>query len=240
MATILVVDDEPDIRRLLTETFALEGHKVQTAANGSDALDMVRQRAFDLALVDIWLPDRNGLDLLAQLRGLAPQMPVVVITCRPAYETAMRAWRGGAYEYVEKPFAPEELQAVVRKALAQSRPPARIQVGELTLDLAAQRVWCGERELALTPREYELLVYLVRRAGEVVTWEELLAEVWRYPPDVGSAETVRSCAKRLRRKIEPESGQPRYLVTVWGRGYRWEMTPVQADWPNFDPELPRI
>jgi len=94
MATILVVDDEPDIRELITDVLAVAGHKVQTAAHGAEALDMVRQQPFDLALVDIWLPGLNGLDLLAQLRNLVPKMPVVIITCRPAYETAMRAWRG--------------------------------------------------------------------------------------------------------------------------------------------------
>ncbi len=229
MATVLVVDDEPDIRGLLTEILTGEGHQVQAAAQGSEALDMVRQRTFDLALVDIWLPGLNGLNLLAQFRDLAPEMPVVIITCRPAYETAMQAWRGGAYDYVEKPFVPKELLAVVRRVLTKSRSPARVQVGELTLDLAAQRVWRGEQELSLTPREYELLAHLVRRAEEVVTWEELLAEVWGYPPDRGSMETVRSCAKRLRRKIEPDPGRPRYLVAVWGRGYRWEVAPTRAD-----------
>jgi len=132
---------------------------------------------------------------------------------------------------VEKPFAPAELLAVVHRALAESRAPARMQVGELTLDLAAQRVWRGKQELSLTPREYELLVYLVRRAGEVVTWEKLLAEVWGYPPGAGSPETVRVVVWRLRQKVERDAAHPRWLVTVRGKGYRLEMASGEGEVP---------
>jgi len=145
MATILVVDDDPDIRNLLTDFLTSEHYMVQTAADGSDALHMVQSRAFDLALVDIWLPGMSGIELLEQLKSLAPDMPVLIITCRPAYETAVQALRSGACDYVEKPFALDNLRTTVRKTLEKHCPPTQIRVGELIIDLQARQVWRGGR-----------------------------------------------------------------------------------------------
>jgi DNA-binding response OmpR family regulator len=231
MATILVVDDDSDIRSLLTDFLTNENHLIQTAADGSEALHMVESRPFDLALVDIWLLGMSGIELLEHLRDLAPEMPVVVITCHPAYETAVQALRSGACDYVEKPFDLKNLRTTVRKALEQHCPPEQIRVGELVVDLLAGKVRRGEQLLTLTPTELAILAYLARRSGQIVTFDELLVHVWHCRSEVGSKEQVRTVVWRLRQKIEQDPTRPRWLVTVRGMGYRLETSPNEGSAP---------
>jgi two-component system OmpR family response regulator len=129
-------------------------------------------------------------------------MPVVIITCRPAYATAVQTLRSGACDYVEKPFALDALQTTVRKTLEKHCPPTQIRVGEFVVDLLARQVWRGEQVLTLTPTEFEVLAYLARRTGQTVTFEELLAHIWPCPLEVGSKEQVRTVMWRLRQKVE--------------------------------------
>jgi DNA-binding NtrC family response regulator len=117
MVSILVVDDAPDVRKLLTDFLTAEGYMVHTASDGSDALQIAQGKTFDLAMVDIWMPGMSGIELLKRLKDLAPEMSVVIITCRPAFDTAVKALKGGASDYVIKPFVLDDLRMTVRKAL---------------------------------------------------------------------------------------------------------------------------
>lgn len=163
MATILIVDDEQDVCVLLTDALSLDGHTVYTAVNGLDALDMVRYRHFDLALVDIWLPGLNGIELLERLKSLAPDTPVVIITCRPARETAVLALRLGACDYVQKPCALEDLRTTVRRALAGKCLSTQEDRQWAAEQLARARPWLAEVEQTwntMTERERQVLAEL--------------------------------------------------------------------------------
>jgi DNA-binding response OmpR family regulator len=206
MATILVVDDEPDIRSLLTDLLAPEGHIVHTTANGSDALHMVQSKTFDLALVDIWLPGMSGIELLEHLKDLAPDMPVVIITCRPAYETAVQALQAGACDYVEKPFALDSLRTTMHEALERRCPSAQIQIGSLLIDLTAQRVYCERQLIELTATEFGVLTYLAKRPGQVVTYDELLDQLER--PTTGGSVS-RSLLRYVHPPLLPRAAGPK-------------------------------
>lgn len=228
MPVILVVDDDPDIRSLLIETLTLAGYAVRSAANGPQALEIAQSQACDLALLDVKMPGLSGLDLLDQLKELAPALPVILVTCLRDHDTPVQALRRGACDYITKPFDPAEVRVAVHRALSRQWSAEQIRVGEWTLNLTMRRVWHGEGEIELTPLEFDLLAYLIRRAGRVVTWQELLAQVWGYPHDTTGQDMVRACVKRLRHKLEADPKRPRYLTTVWGKGYRWEVTPALA------------
>lgn len=221
MAKILIVDDDRDLCTMLVDGLSLKGHILQTAADGSEALDLVRRQVFDLALIDIWMPKLNGIELLGELRDLAPEMPVVIITVRPTYETAVQALRGGAFDYVEKPFTLNALSKTIHQALAGHRPPARIQVDGLIIDLAAREVRSHQRQVRLTPLEYNLLAYLLCHADRVITTDELLDRVWGYSSMNGTPDQVRNAVRRLRAKLGDQMPSPRFISTVRGAGYRW-------------------
>lgn len=163
MALILVVDDEPDIQRLLTEILNLEGHAVHTAADGLEALHRVRRQCFDLALVDIWLPGLNGIELLNRLKHARPTLPVIIITCRPAYMTCVLALRMGACDYVEKPFNVANLRATVQRALAKENQPAEQEEHWNATQLACALPWlAGSEQIcdSLSMREKQVLARL--------------------------------------------------------------------------------
>jgi len=215
---ILVIDDEPDIREILVRYLSTSGYDVVAAADGQEALVLAEVEDFALALVDIRMPGMSGLELLAELKRLDPEMPVVLITAYPGSRSKDEGLKQGACSYLVKPFTKAEVLAAVELGLRES---GMVQLGDLLVDLRARRVMRGDEEVCLTRLEFDLLVYLVRNAGRVVGYDELLREVWGYDYTEGAQETVKSCVKRLRQKIEPDPEQPRYLMTVRGVGYRW-------------------
>jgi DNA-binding response OmpR family regulator len=221
MAKILIVDDDRDLCSMLVDALSLNGHILQIAANGLEALDMIQRQVFDLALVDIWMPKLNGIELLEKLKDLAPGMPVVLITVHPTYETVVQALRGGACNYVEKPFTLGTLLETIHQALARHSPPMRIQADGLTIDLAAREVHTAHRQACLTPLEYDLLTYLLRHAHRVITADELLDKVWGYSAMEGAPVQVRNAVRRLRMKLGDELPTSRFITTVRGVGYRW-------------------
>ena len=221
MTTILVVEDEPEIRRFLRSSLGAEGFRVIESPNARrGAIDAGTHRP-DLAIVDLALPDYDGRELIREIREWSP-MPIVVLSARHQEQTKIAAFDAGADDYITKPFAVGELLARVRVAL---RHAARSPIGQV-LALGATRVELDKRralrdgaEVHLTPIEFRLLGALAKHLGMVVTHRQLLAEVWG-PSHVGQTHYLRIYMKQLRDKLEEDPVRPRYLVTETGVGYR--------------------
>ena len=222
--TVVIVDDEPQIRRFLRAALAGQGYRVHESATGADALVEVATRQPDVVILDLGLPDMDGLDILRKVREWSA-VPVIVLSARGQEVDKVAALDAGADDYLSKPFGVGELMARMRVAL---RHRARVSdgalqsafdVGDLHVDLAARRVTVGGAQVHLTPIEYRLLVVLVHNAGKVVTQRQLLNEVWG-PQATEQAHYLRVYMAHLRRKLEADPARPRYLLTEAGVGYR--------------------
>lgn len=219
---VLVVDDEVQIRRFLRAGLELDGFTVQDAETGADALNAVMQKSPDLIILDLGLPDMDGGDVLARLRGWS-SVPTIVLSVRSNEAEKVRLIQGGADDYVVKPFGMAELlaraHAALRRQMRASSGEPMVKAGPLTIDLAARIVTLHGRRIIMTPKEYKLLQILAQHAGNVVTHQYLLKEVW------GSQHTndthyLRIFVRKLRQKIEDDPTQPRILQTELGIGYR--------------------
>jgi two-component system, OmpR family, KDP operon response regulator KdpE len=221
MTTILLVEDEPDIRRFLRSTLAAEGYRVvesPTAERG--AIDAGTHKP-DLAIVDLALPDYDGAELIRDIRRWS-SMPIVVLSARHQERTKIDALDAGADDYITKPFGVGELLARVRAALrhaARSPGGQELALGPVRVDIAKRRVLRDGAEVHLTPIEFRLFAYLAKHLGMVVTHRQLLAEVWG-PSHVEHTHYLRIYMKQLRDKLEADPVQPRYLLTEPGVGYR--------------------
>jgi two-component system, OmpR family, KDP operon response regulator KdpE len=218
---ILVVDDEPPIRRLLRTGLGTQGYSIAEAENAGQAQAHLKDDKADLVVLDLGLPDRNGLELLKDLRQAGIDVPVVVLSSRTDEAGIVQALELGADDYVTKPFSMNELIARIKVALRhrlqeQGEKPI-FKVGDLQVDLVRRLVKLGENEVKLSPREYDILRTLVRHAGRVLTHQALLREVWGGIADV---QNLRVHVRQLRQKIEPDPEQPRYILTETGVGYR--------------------
>ena len=222
---VLVVEDEPLLRHLIGQTFLDEGFEVATAGGVAACLSEFRQAEPDLILLDIVLPDGNGLNLCGQIRAIS-QVPIIILTGLEAEVDIVRGLRAGADDYITKPFRPRELlaraEANIRRRSQdrQASPPARLALddGRFVLDFDTRSVWVDEREALLTPREFAILSYLALNAGRVVPHDELVQHVWgsNKPPRLVE---LRTYVKLIRRKIEPAPPKPRYLQSRAGTGY---------------------
>jgi two-component system KDP operon response regulator KdpE len=220
---IVVVEDDPQIRRFLRTVLPPEGFEVYEAETGERGLVEAATRKPDLVILDLGLPDLDGVEVVRRLREWSA-VPVIVLSARAREQDKIAALDAGADDYLTKPFGAGELLARLRVALrhASSRGAPgepEFRVGDLVVDLAARRVQLGGAELHLTPIEYRLLAALVRHAGLVVTHRQLLRDVWG-PAYVEHTHTLRVHMASLRRKIEREPARPRYLLTELGVGYR--------------------
>jgi len=217
---VLVIDDEPPIRKLLRMGLATQGYEVLEAANGKAALEIDSVKP-DLIILDLGLPDIKGLDLLGILRERDEAVPIVVLSSRDDEVTKVQALDLGADDYVMKPFGMDELLARMRAALRHrlqshgERPVFR--VGELSVDLVRRAVKLGDKEVKLSPKEYELLQLLVRHAGKVLTHKFLLGRLWS---ELTDTQYLRVYIRQLRQKIEANPERPQYLLTESGIGYR--------------------
>jgi two-component system, OmpR family, KDP operon response regulator KdpE len=217
---ILVVDDEPPIRKLLRMGLTSQGYEVLDAPNGKTALELMTKKP-DLVILDLGLPDIDGLELLRRIRLGDGSLPVVVLSSRGDEAGKVAALDLGADDYVTKPFGMDELFARMRAALRHQlqvhgeRPV--FQVGDLSVDLVRRIVKLGDNEVKLSPKEYELLRVLVQHAGKVLTHRFLLQELWDEPTDT---QYLRVYVRQLRRKIEKDPERPQYLLTETGIGYR--------------------
>ena len=219
---ILVVDDEPQIRRALRAALQAEGYRVDLAATGGEALAAVSLEPPDLVILDLGLPDGDGAEVCARLRTTS-RVPVIVLSVRDAEGEKVRALDRGADDYLVKPFGIAELLARIRAALRRSREEVGQPVIEhdgLAVDLARHRVALGGREIHLTPTEYELLAYLATHRGKVLTHQMILQRVWG-PEYADEVQYLRVFVSQLRRKIEPDARAPRHLLTEVGVGYRF-------------------
>jgi two-component system KDP operon response regulator KdpE len=217
---ILVVDDEPPIRKLLRMGLSTQGYEILEAPNGKTALDLLSQKP-DLVILDLGLPDIQGLELLRTMRARSESVPIVVLSSRGDEAGKVEALDLGADDYVTKPFGMDELLARMRAALRHQlqvhgeRPIFR--AGDLSVDLVRRIVKVADKEVKLSPKEYELLRVLVQHAGKVLTHRFLLGELW---DDLTDAQYLRVYVRQLRHKIEPDPERPHYVLTETGIGYR--------------------
>jgi two-component system KDP operon response regulator KdpE len=218
----LVVEDEPEIRRFLHASFDTEGYRVVESASGRRGMIDAGSHKPDLAIVDLGLPDIDGIDVIRRIREWS-SMPVIVLSARTQERTKIDALDAGANDYITKPFGVGELLARVRVALrhrAGSSPGGKaLRFGEVVVDLDRRSAARGGEPLHLTPIEFRLLATLARHLGMVVTHRELLCEVWG-PTHAKDTHYLRIYAKQLRDKLEADPVRPRYLITETGIGYR--------------------
>jgi two-component system KDP operon response regulator KdpE len=217
---VLVVDDEPPIRKLLRMGLTTQGYEILDAPNGKTALELLEQKP-DLVILDLGLPDIQGLELLRMIRARNESVPIVVLSSRGDETGKVQALDLGADDYVTKPFGMDELLARMRAALRHQlqihgeRPVFR--VGDLSVDLVRRIVKLGEKDVKLSPKEYELLRVLVQHAGKVLTHKFLLGELW---DNLTDAQYLRVYVRQLRQKIEVDPERPQYVLTETGIGYR--------------------
>jgi two-component system KDP operon response regulator KdpE len=217
---VLVIDDEPPIRKLLRMGLSTQGYEILEASNGRSALEMLAKEPA-LIILDLGLPDIEGLELLRMIRGRNDAVPIVVLSSRGDEAGKVQALDLGADDYVTKPFGMEELLARLRAALRHQlqvhgeRPVFRS--GDLSVDLVRRIVKVGDREVRLSPKEYDLLRVLVQHAGKVLTHRFLLKELW---DELTDAQYLRVYVRQLRQKIEADPERPHYVLTETGIGYR--------------------
>jgi two-component system KDP operon response regulator KdpE len=219
--TVLVVDDEVQIRRLLRVTLEANGYRVLEAATGNDGIVEAAQRRPDVVVLDLGLPDLDGLMVLKRLREWS-RVPVIILTVREADDEKVAALDAGADDYVTKPFSTPELLARLRVALRHTQPlpdNAVFRNGDIEVDLASRRVTVRGKEVKLTPTEYAFLRLLIRNAGRVVTQRQILIEVWG-PKAVEQTHYLRVYAAHLREKLELDPARPELIQTEPGVGYR--------------------
>lgn len=223
-ATVLLIEDEPEIRRFLRTTLPAHGYRLYEAATGKDGLTEAKARNPDLILLDLGLPDLEGVEVIRQVREWT-QTPILVLSARDQELAKVSALDLGADDYVTKPFGVNELLARMRAALRHAAKPdgegaeSVFTTGDLRVDLVRRQVFVAGKEVHLTPIEYKLLTTLVRHAGKVLTHRQLLKEVWG-PLHVDEAHYLRVYMRQLRNKLEGDPAQPKYLVTELGVGYR--------------------
>ena len=223
---ILVVDDEPQITRVLRTALTGSGYEVRTADDGHTGLRAAREWQPDLVITDVSMPNLSGIELCRQLRAESA-LPIIVLSVKGAEKTKVEALDAGADDYVTKPVGMDELLARVRRNLARTQPtedPAQrtIAIGDFKIDADAFRVAVKNRDVRLTPKEFELLLYLARHAGRVVTHRALLLAIWG-PNSLEQPEHLRVLVGQLRKKIDATE-TPRYIITEPWVGYRFEPT----------------
>lgn len=222
MHQILAVEDEPDIRKILRALLEGDQYRFIEAETAERGEIEARSHKPDLLLVDLGLPDGNGIDLIRRIRAWSP-VPIIVLSARTMEEQKIAALDAGADDYVTKPFSTPELLARVRAALRRNvrgaEQTALLRLGEVQIDLTRRETRGPQGELHLTPLEYRVLESLARHTGLIVRQAQLIREVWG-PERLGDTGSLRVCMKNLRTKVEPDPRRPRYLVTEAGLGYR--------------------
>ncbi|MFM9371727.1 response regulator [Streptomyces sp. Da 82-17] len=228
MTRVLVVDDEPQIVRALVINLKARKYEVDSAHDGATALQLAADRHPDVVVLDLGLPDMDGVDVIKGLRGWT-RVPILVLSARHSSDEKVQALDAGADDYVTKPFGMDELLARLRAAVRRAEPAADdngtdaaiVEAGDFTVDLAAKKVHRGDRDVRLTPTEWHLLEVLVHNTGRLVSQKQLLQEVWG--PSYGTETNyLRVYMAQLRRKLEADPSHPKHFITEPGMGYRFE------------------
>jgi DNA-binding response OmpR family regulator len=224
MSKILIVEDEPDMVLGLKDNFEFEGYEVLTASDGQTGLERARTQKPDLLVLDIMLPKLSGLEVCKTLRGEGFEAPIVMLTARGQEIDKVVGLELGADDYVTKPFSIRELlarvRAVLRRSEGKKKRLSRYQFSDVELDFEAYRAKKGGEPLELSPREFELLRYLIERKGETVSRDRLLEDVWGYE-SYPSTRTVDTHIAKLRAKIGDSGSEPRWILTIHGVGYKF-------------------
>ncbi|GBE24442.1 KDP operon transcriptional regulatory protein KdpE [bacterium BMS3Bbin02] len=222
MASVVIIEDEQRIRELLARVLADQGYVVDSTGTAMDGLHAVVRGSPDLVILDMGLPDLDGTELLKMIRAVS-DVPIIVATARGEDADVIKTLDAGADDYLVKPFSVEQLEARVRAVLRRMSGDARrgqpLLIGDLEIDVAARVVKLNDKELDLSPKEFDLLRFLAERVGEVVSKREILAEVWRQPYG-GSEKTVDVHISWLRKKLGESGAKSRYLQTVFGVGVK--------------------
>lgn len=221
MSRVVLIEDDVEIRRLVAEALSEQGHDVESAVMAMDGLQLAIKRDPDLVVMDLGLPDLDGIELLRMIRSIS-EVPIIVITARGEDDMVVKTLDAGADDYLTKPFSLTQLEARVRAVLrrgSMATTEGPIRVGDLTIDAASREATIDGKRLDLSPKEFDLLHVLAARSGEVVSKRELMAEVWREPYG-GSERTVDVHLSWLRSKLGEKAQEPRYLHTVHGVGVK--------------------
>jgi DNA-binding response OmpR family regulator len=222
---VLIVEDEPVLAQGLSEALGYQGYACEVAPDGRRALEAARRGHYDVMLLDLMLPEVSGFDVIRVLRGEGNKLPTIILTARGAEEDKVRGLSLGADDYVTKPFAVAEIvarvAAQVRRARLDRGDGEVFAVDGTSFDLGRLVAVRNDATIPLTPREGEILAYLRAHAGNVVTRDAFLLEVWKYPTANVETRTVDNTLAALRRKIERDATAPRIIQTVRGKGYRW-------------------
>lgn len=223
MARVLVVDDDPTVREVVVSYLRAHEHEVREVGDGESALSTMADWSAELVVLDLMLPGVDGLEVCTRLRR-DNEVPIIMLTALGGEADRVVGLEHGADDYVVKPFSPRELalrvDSVLRRAGAGPTLPEVVTDGDLVVDAGRHEATLGGRALSLTSREFDLLRFLVARAGTAFSREDLLQEVWGW--SFGDSSTVTVHVRRLREKVEDDPTRPGRLVTVWGVGYRWE------------------
>jgi two-component system KDP operon response regulator KdpE len=223
MTRVLIVDDDKSLLRALAINLRARHYDIDTATSGAAGLDAARRRPPDLVILDLGLPDMNGVAVVNGLRGWH-HAPIIILSARDAQADKVAALDAGADDYVTKPFGMDELLARVRAALRRTTPsesPARVETQAFTIDLAAKRATTAEGDIRLTPTEWNLLEVLIRNTDKLVSHKQLLHEVWG-PNYESQTNYLRVYMAQLRRKLELDPTRPQHLITEPGIGYRFQ------------------
>jgi len=222
---ILVVDDETQITRVLRTTLNAQGYEIRVANDGETALEILKDFTPDLVITDLMMPNLNGVELCRRLRKTS-QVPILVLSVRGEERSKVEALDSGADDYITKPFSTGELLARVRAALRRSPANApelktKIEAGDFRIDLDARSVRVGDREVRLTPKEFDVLLYMAQHPHKVLTHRTILNAVWG-SNSIEQNEYLRVFVGQLRKKLEPNAGSPKYILTEPWVGYRFE------------------
>ncbi len=235
-SSVLVVDDEPSLRKALHISLSVSGFAVEEARNGEEALCTVQRHPFDVVLLDVNMPGMGGIDACRRIRAMSPHAGIVMVTVRDLEDDKVRALDAGADDYVTKPFRLRELvarlQAILRRRTRRQEGPKSevLQAGNVKIDFQKRLLWKGEEEVRLTPTEFDLLAFMMNHAGAPLAHVTLLRSVWG-PEYSNEAEYLRVYVNRLRKKIENNPATPEYILTEQSVGYRFH-NPSDPDSPS--------
>jgi two-component system KDP operon response regulator KdpE len=237
--SVLIVDDEAALRRTIKTSLSASGFSVEEAGTGGDAVSVIQLRSFDIVLLDVNMPGINGIETCRKIRTLAPRTGIIMVTVRDAEEDKVRALEAGADDYVTKPFRFRELTARLRAVLRRIRidvadEPNILKAGDIKVDLENRMLWKSDEEIRLSPKEFDLLSFLMKNQGAPLTHARLLRAVWGVEYG-GEFEYLRTYIHMLRKKIEEDPAKPQYLLTEPWVGYRFR-NPFDPDQPGVTSE----